>query len=264
MHRYAARTVKKNKPMQNSSVIRRLIRLGLCACILLAAVIVKNAGGADAVSDLYFRITRDVDYVQAFQTAGMALTEGDGFTQAVSGLYGDIFVTKSDADKEKLRSRIEAYYEEYQRDYARLDVPENVNDGFVALDMETRVPVVGEITDGFGYRLHPVTGETAFHYGIDISAQLGESIVAFADGEVKAVGESSIDGKFIRVLHKDGTVSYYAHCGEVMVENGDSVTLGQKIATIGQTGNATGPCLHFELRRGEVYINPLYYLWDLV
>lgn len=120
-------------------------------------------------------------------------------------------------------------------------------------------PIVAPLTSPFGWREHPVTGGTRFHYGVDLGADTGTPICAFADGEVYATGDSSSLGYYIMIQHEDGYMTLYAHCSKITVTSG-AVTMGQKIAEVGETGIATGPHLHFELHAGDLYLNPIYYV----
>lgn len=116
------------------------------------------------------------------------------------------------------------------------------------------------MTSAFGYRTHPIAGEERFHYGMDIAAEEGAVIRAFADGQVAAVGESSELGKYVAVLHANDYTTLYAHCKCVTASSGQMVQLGDPIAEVGATGQATGPHLHFELQQDTTYLNPVYYV----
>ena len=120
-------------------------------------------------------------------------------------------------------------------------------------------PIVAPLTSPFGWREHPVSGGTRFHYGVDLGAATGTPICAFADGEVYATGDSSSLGYYIMIQHEGGYMTLYAHCSKITVTSG-AVTMGQKIAEVGETGIATGPHLHFELHDGDLYLNPIYYV----
>lgn len=120
-------------------------------------------------------------------------------------------------------------------------------------------PIAAPLTSPFGWREHPVTGGTKFHYGVDLGAETGTDICAFADGTVYATGDSSSLGYYIMIQHQDGYMTLYAHCSKITVTSG-AVTMGQKIAEVGETGVATGPHLHFELHDGDLYLNPIYYV----
>ena len=105
-----------------------------------------------------------------------------------------------------------------------------------------QLPVKGEITSGYG----PRQIVPKFHVGVDIGADTGTEIIAAFEGVVILVSEKGDYGKHIKI--KSGDVeNIYAHCSKLCVAEGQSVNVGEKIAEVGQTGNATGPHLHFEI-----------------
>ncbi len=122
------------------------------------------------------------------------------------------------------------------------------------------LPVEAPVTSPFGLRSHPVEGEDAFHYGVDFGAPAGEKIKCVASGEAIEVGESPEYGNYIVVRHSENIYTLYAHCEELLPKTGDSISAGQVIATVGQTGNATGPHLHFEIRDGDTWLDPAKFL----
>ena len=122
--------------------------------------------------------------------------------------------------------------------YSANNLPDNVNLEQALLGFDYCTPVMGTLSSGFGYREHPVEGEERFHYGIDIAASTGTPIGCFADGTVTAVGDSSSYGKYLIVAHSGGFSTLYAHCSKITVTSG-AVTMGQKIAEVGETGVAT-------------------------
>ena len=144
--------------------------------------------------------------------------------------------------------------------YSDQNLPENVSMEQAILGFPYCAPVAGTVSSGFGYREHPTEGEERFHYGLDLAADTGTAIACFADGTVNAVGESSSYGKYLIVSHQGGYDTLYAHCSRIEVSSGTEVEQGQTIARVGDTGMATGPHLHFELHRGGVYLNPVYYV----
>ena len=85
-------------------------------------------------------------------------------------------------------------------------------------------------------------------------------IVSFADGVVTVTGESSSYGHYLIVSHHNGTTTLYAHCEKLLVRSGQTVKMGEKIALMGDSGQATGSHLHFELQQNGVYLNPVYYV----
>lgn len=122
-------------------------------------------------------------------------------------------------------------------------------------------PVQGVFTSGFGYRTHPISGAGRMHEGIDVSANTGTAIHAAGSGTVIGAGNSG-DGYGNKVLisHGDGLVTLYAHMNSLNVSNGQSVSAGDTIGTVGSTGYSTGPHLHFEVRVAGVAYDPLGYL----
>lgn len=115
-------------------------------------------------------------------------------------------------------------------------------------------PLQGTITSGYGPRT-PTEIVTANHYGLDIGGDTGAEIVAAMDGTVTLVSTEGDYGMHIQIQNEDIT-TVYAHCSLLCVEEGQQILQGQKIAEVGQTGRATGPHLHFEIRRDGRTINP--------
>ena len=139
-------------------------------------------------------------------------------------------------------------------------LPEGVCMEQQVLGISYAAPVRGWLSSPFGYREHPIEGEEKFHRGLDIAAPEGSAITAFADGTVKAVGESSSLGNYIIISHGGDLTTLYAHCSKVTAGGNAAVKKGEKIAEVGHTGMATGAHLHFAIRRGKTYLNPIYYV----
>lgn len=144
--------------------------------------------------------------------------------------------------------------------YSNRTLPENVSLEQRVLGFDYCTPVMGSLSSDFGYREHPIEGDEKFHYGLDIAADEGTPVACFADGTVTAVGESSSYGKYAIVCHGGDFSTLYAHCSRICASSGAAVKQGQKIAEVGQTGEATGPHLHFELHDGDTYLDPIYYV----
>ncbi|MDK2920716.1 MAG: peptidoglycan hydrolase FlgJ [Desulfonauticus sp.] len=118
-------------------------------------------------------------------------------------------------------------------------------------------PVKGEISSSFGWRIDPFTGQKAWHSGIDIAVPKNTEVKACWSGKVIFAGEKAGYGKTVILKHKNGLISLYAHNSKLLVEEGQFVRFGQKIALSGSSGRSTGPHLHFELRKGELALDPL-------
>jgi murein DD-endopeptidase MepM/ murein hydrolase activator NlpD len=115
-------------------------------------------------------------------------------------------------------------------------------------------PLKGPIASRFGVR----NGNQ--HDGIDIDAPQGAPIIAADAGEVLYAGVQRGYGNLILLRHSDNLITVYAHNDRNQVKAGDHVGKGQAIAVVGQTGRATGPHLHFEVREERIPRNPLFFL----
>ncbi len=129
--------------------------------------------------------------------------------------------------------------------------------------MERTTPVMGVISSGFGYRIHPLSGSDTVHNGVDIVGEIGDPICAFSSGMVEYIGYSDTYGNYFRIDHGNGVKSFYAHCNELYVNKGDVVAVGGTVATLGSTGDVTGPHLHFELLCNDIHIDPALYIDSL-
>jgi len=128
-------------------------------------------------------------------------------------------------------------------------------------------PTVGSITSRFGRRVDPFSRSTggddpffAHHSGIDISNGIGTPIQATADGEVTYIGWLGNYGQTVTIRHTPDIETVYGHLHRVYVRLGQKVVRGQQIGTMGETGRATGPHLHYEIRKKGQAINPEPYL----
>ncbi|MFN9609462.1 MAG: peptidoglycan DD-metalloendopeptidase family protein, partial [Pseudanabaena sp.] len=144
-----------------------------------------------------------------------------------------------------------------------MQLPQNI----AAIDLNSVssfvLPITGAvISSGFGWRVHPVTGERRMHKGVDFAAPTGTPIFAAADGVVTDAGWTNGGyGNIVELRHSDGSVTLYAHTSRVYVSKGQVVNRGQAIAEVGTTGRSTGPHLHFEVQPdGKNAVDPMDYL----
>lgn len=122
------------------------------------------------------------------------------------------------------------------------------------------------ITSSFGWRVHPVTGERAFHDGTDLRASRGELVRATADGVVEwaAFHKRSGLGNLVILRHNYGFRTYYGHMQKVLVKPGDYIEKGTVIGRVGSTGLSSGPHLHYEVHYIYRKLNPKPFLaWSL-
>lgn len=115
-----------------------------------------------------------------------------------------------------------------------------------------------QINNSFGDRAKPGGEGVVTHTGVDIGdMEKGTPVYAAGKGTVKEAGFNAQNGNFIRIDHGRGQETFYAHCEKLLVKTGDAVALGQTIATVGSTGQSTGPHLHFEFLVNGVATDPL-------
>ena len=112
----------------------------------------------------------------------------------------------------------------------------------------TQAPVQSGILGSiFGWRIDPITGQSALHTGLDFPAETGTPIFSAAGGVVVTQGFHPQYGNMIEIDHGNDLISRYAHSSKVFAKKGDLVKRGQKIAEVGTTGRSTGAHLHFEV-----------------
>ncbi|WPU99111.1 M23 family metallopeptidase [Mucilaginibacter sp. cycad4] len=118
------------------------------------------------------------------------------------------------------------------------------------------------INSPYGFRMHPISGIYAMHYGLDLKARK-DTVFAILDGRVISEGNNKRLGINIHLSH--GAVeSIYGHLSRLLVGLQDSVYAGQPIAITGSSGCVTGEHLHFSIRSGQRYINPLKFLYKFL
>ena len=115
-------------------------------------------------------------------------------------------------------------------------------------------------SSGFGKRQDPFTGVPRTHLGLDFSAPRGSLIYATADGKVVSSGWHREYGRTVEIDHGNGIVTKYAHNDKLKVKRGQKVTRGQVIATVGRSGRATAPHVHYEVRVNGAPVNPWRYI----
>jgi murein DD-endopeptidase MepM/ murein hydrolase activator NlpD len=147
---------------------------------------------------------------------------------------------------DKLKIRIEDLSEENVR---RILAAQNKKSRFIS-------PLAGKITDKVGWRVHPITKRRHYHKGLDIAAPAGRPIRATDGGRVSFSGFVKGYGNLVIITHGSGYESRYGHCSKLLVKKGEKVTQGQLIARVGATGLATGPHVHFEIRRYKKVLDP--------
>lgn len=226
----------------------------------LDALRIQETGQAEVVAELEADVSDEIDLLR-------------GQRQELEAVAREVEARKSDVESElavqrQLLGDIEATIEEFDKE---LDALEREQERIEALIRQVQSgdgkapgilvrPVPGGITSPFGNRVHPITGTTRLHTGLDMSASYGQPIQAGAPGVVILASYFGGYGNTVIIDHGGGMSTLYAHQSELAVSGGASVEAGQVVGYVGSTGFSTGPHLHFEVRLGGSPVNPAVYL----
>ena len=123
-----------------------------------------------------------------------------------------------------------------------------------------KTPLDGaRISSNFGMRKHPISGFNKMHKGVDFAAPTGTPIYAGGNGVIEFLGTNGGYGKYIRIRHNNGYKTAYAHLSKYKkgISKGVRVNQGDVIGYVGNTGNSTGPHLHYEIMYNGKHLNPL-------
>jgi murein DD-endopeptidase MepM/ murein hydrolase activator NlpD len=159
---------------------------------------------------------------------------------------------------DKVEREIQLQMSSFQEINARLLANQEVLDHTPSL----RPVEGGYISSGFGYRRDPFTGRTSMHPGVDIPQKSGTPVVATAAGQVVYADRYYSYGKLVMIDHNNGYQTVYGHLHTIDVKIGDYVQKGQQVGTVGATGRATAPHLHYEIRIAGKPVDPLDYFFD--
>lgn len=164
-------------------------------------------------------------------------------------------------DSEVRASKIDGVVDEFDRQFA--DIAESYGRLDALTTALARMPLVTPVnhgyyrsTSGFGYRIDPFTGRTAFHPGADMAGGFGTPILATLPGRVIASERRGAYGLMVEIDHGRGIRTRYGHLQNAFVKAGDQVAFRQKIATMGSSGRSTGPHLHYEIWFNDVVRDP--------
>jgi len=128
--------------------------------------------------------------------------------------------------------------------------------------MPTISPTVGWQTGSFEWRTDPFTQMQQFHRGIDIAGNIGNPVVATADGIVVKTRQDKIFGRHILISHGGGLTTFYGHLNKFLVKEGQKVKRGDIIGELGNSGKATGPHVHYEVHLNDKAVNPYFYILE--
>ena len=165
--------------------------------------------------------------------------------------YGDILAAEYEGE-ETGRKRLFRYTDPAGRTSYFDEDGSSARRGFLRSPLQ-----YASVTSGFGNRRHPVLGYQRKHQGVDYGAPTGTPVWAVGDGTVSIAGWFGGCGKTVGIRHANGLETVYCHLSSVAVRLGARVEQRQVVGRVGTTGLSTGPHLHFAVKRGGAFVNPL-------
>lgn len=204
-----------------------------------------------AVSAQRERLTAEQERLETMQVEQQELLAEVGRirdTRAAAAAEAAQHVAELESERDDLEAdqeRLEELIEKRQTAPASMGTPSK--SGYIW-------PTCGPVTSEYGYRW----GRR--HAGVDVGAGAGAGIVAAKSGSVIYAGYQGGYGRLTLIDHGDGVVTAYAHQSSIQISVGQAVDQGQRIGSVGSSGNSTGPHLHFETRVNGSAVNPRGYL----
>lgn len=160
---------------------------------------------------------------------------------------------------EPVDARIATFDEQLSNLESALIRLENVRGAAVSLPFGNPAPG-REISSRFGNRVDPFLGRLALHSGIDFVAETGASVHTTGAGTVTNASFSGGYGNMVEIDHGNGITTRYGHLSQILVKEGDKVSLGEVIGNAGSTGRSTGPHVHYEVRLNDNPVDPTRFL----
>lgn len=209
-------------------------------------------------------------HVMRLDAAGQRMTEvagldADEFSFEESPAVGgpEILDHSERFDGDPVLGALEAFERKLQARERQMRVVEDIlTAGRLQRDLKpSGWPVVGGyVSSMYGWRADPFNGRRALHTGIDFVAPAGTDVLAVAAGIVTEATTKPGYGRLVELNHGNGYVTRYGHNQRLLVKAGQKVGKGQKIATVGSSGRATGPHVHFEVLLNGYMVNPAQYI----
>lgn len=267
--RYDHRSQHKKRESYRQAVFQ--VQVFACVCMLMGAVYIKHTDSAygQKVRETISRSLEVSTNAEALQAFWEDLQEAKRQAVAVfapaepSEQQPEETIDQEPAELDGLVHSISYYepllYRDYDTGLQRDEIPSRAEQDE---RQKMQAPILGIITSGYGKRIHPITGEESFHYGVDVAPadEQQYAICAAASGTVEKTGSDDVSGNYLLVRHEDGLLTFYAHCSQLLASEGQTVEQGEVIARVGSTGRSTGDHLHFEIRgEGKIY-DPLEFV----
>lgn len=247
---------KSENPFGYKILKKLMIQSMAGAFIVLTAFILKWCRVQSAVDWIHQEIQQDISIATLYENAKTKVME----------FYANLQQEEENniANGEENNIGEEGVTSSIQTDVATEPTYESAVEGVNQLSEDAKYvkenftliyPLQGQVTSGFGVRNSSNPIVTPYHSGIDLAADTGTKIKAALSGTVIKAETNDAYGKHI-MIQKDDLILVYAHCSKLNVKVNQTVKQGDVIGEVGSTGWATGPHLHFEIRREDRLVNP--------
>ena len=247
-----------NKKKKEEILKKNLIQTIICIIALAAFVLINNINvpfTSNISKKINSILSYNIDFKSVYKDVETFARDSGIFTSGKS----------EDSDEpEEMEEIVLQVHEEKEDDNSeeefRDGFPRNTCEDEIDINRDVIAPVKGNVGSEFGMRNHPIYGREIFHYGIDIEAEEGTPIMAAMGGKVEKTARNDGYGNYIIINHEEELFTLYAHCSEIIAEEGQEIKIGESIAKVGNTGNTSGTHLHFEIWKDKKALNPLYYI----
>ncbi|HKP86194.1 MAG TPA: M23 family metallopeptidase [Blastocatellia bacterium] len=205
----------------------------------------------DAYQNSYSKLKEQISYIgdMSKELARQARMDHTPDIDQQIGIGGPVTVAALDKTADHLESRMRHINDRLRSDFLRLS------------SIPSGLPVNGYVSDGFGIRHNPFSGEgRETHEGMDIAVDFGTPVSSTADGLVIHAGPYSGYGNLVILYHSNGVTTRYGHLSRITVEAGQRVKRGDQIGHAGSTGRSTGVHVHYEIRENDQPVDPARYI----
>lgn len=205
----------------------------------------------DTFQNSYSKLKEQISYIgdMSKELARQAKMDHTPEIDQKIGTGGPETVAALDKTADHLERQMRQINERLRSDFLRLS------------SIPSGLPVNGYISDGFGIRHNPFSGEgRETHEGLDIAVDFGTPVSSTADGLVIHAGPYSGYGNLVILYHSNGITTRYGHLSRITVEAGQRVRRGDQIGHAGSTGRSTGPHVHYEVRENDQPVDPSRYV----
>lgn len=174
----------------------------------------------------------------------------------------EYYISKLTEEEQALQTQIDEYNLQVSTIEAEIKLLalNTISEDYIGGAMIWPIPGYTQITSQYGMRVHPITGAYKLHTGMDVSAPIGASFVAAANGIVSKATFNTAYGNMVIIDHGGGVQTLYAHGSEIVAQLGQTVAAGDEVLKVGSTGYSTGPHAHFEIRINGQTVNPVDFL----